>query len=115
MVVVERLGDGLWNAIQMASEVGWALVLGFLISGIVQARIPRERMKATLLTLMWAGVRFPVTHVLEAQARTHAEAARAGHQHTMAVAEDVPWRSRVTSCPPGPTSHTAAASATLSA
>jgi uncharacterized protein len=176
MVVLERLGDGLWNAIQMAWEVGWALVLGFLLSGIVQAWIPRERMEATLggrdlralllatglgagssscsyaataiarsmfakgaslaaamvfqfastnlvfeigivlwvflgwqftlaefvgglllVTLMWAGIRLVVTRRLEAQARTHAEAARAGHQHTMAVAEDVSWRMRFTS------------------
>jgi hypothetical protein len=32
------------------------------------------------------------TRALEAQARTHAKTARAGHQHTIAVAEDVPWR-----------------------
>src|SRR3954463_8541882 len=32
----------------MAWEVGWALVLGFLLSGIVQAWIPRERMERAL-------------------------------------------------------------------
>jgi uncharacterized protein len=42
------IGDGLWNAFQMAWEVGWALVLGFLLSGIVQAWVPRERMQSAL-------------------------------------------------------------------
>jgi uncharacterized membrane protein YraQ (UPF0718 family)/YHS domain-containing protein len=32
----------------MAWEVGWALVLGFLLSGIVQAWIPRSRMRQAL-------------------------------------------------------------------
>jgi uncharacterized membrane protein YraQ (UPF0718 family)/YHS domain-containing protein len=48
MVVLDRIGDGLWNAVQMAWEVGWALVLGFLLSGIVQAWIPRSRMERAL-------------------------------------------------------------------
>ena len=42
------LGDGLWNALQMAWEVTWALVLGFLLSAIVQAWVPRERMQGAL-------------------------------------------------------------------
>jgi uncharacterized membrane protein YraQ (UPF0718 family) len=46
--VLETIGDGLWNAVLMAWEVWWALVLGFLISAIVQARVPRERIEATL-------------------------------------------------------------------
>jgi uncharacterized membrane protein YraQ (UPF0718 family) len=33
--------DGLWNAVLMAWEVWWALVLGFAISAIVQAWVPR--------------------------------------------------------------------------
>ena len=44
----EKIGDGLWNALLMAWEVWWALVLGFLISAIVQAWIPRERVQAAL-------------------------------------------------------------------
>jgi uncharacterized protein len=48
MDVVGRIGDGLWNAFQMAWEVGWALVLGFALSGIVQAWIPRSRMERAL-------------------------------------------------------------------
>src|SRR4051794_40017146 len=32
----------------MAWEVWWALVFGFLISAIVQARVPRERIQAAL-------------------------------------------------------------------
>src|SRR5439155_13858314 len=35
-------------AVQMAWEVAWALVLGFLLSGIVQAWIPRSRMERAL-------------------------------------------------------------------
>src|SRR6266498_1978043 len=48
MVFIDRIGDGLWNAFQMAWEVGWALVLGFTLSGIVQAWIPRSRMERAL-------------------------------------------------------------------
>ena len=46
--VFSKIGDGLWNALLMAWEVWWALVLGFLISAIVQAWIPRERVQAAL-------------------------------------------------------------------
>src|SRR5437763_1066858 len=45
---MQWLADGLWNAFRMAWEVGWALVLGFLLSGIVQAWVPRERMRRAL-------------------------------------------------------------------
>ena len=48
MDVLGWIGDGLWNAFQMAWEVGWALVLGFALSGIVQAWIPRSRMEQAL-------------------------------------------------------------------
>jgi uncharacterized membrane protein YraQ (UPF0718 family)/YHS domain-containing protein len=40
--------DGLWNAFQMAWEVWWALVLGFFISGVVQAWVPRARIERAL-------------------------------------------------------------------
>src|SRR2546423_1473993 len=50
--------DGLWNAFRMAWEVWWALVLGFALSGIVQAWVPRSRL-----------------------ARAHALAAQSGHEH----------------------------------
>jgi uncharacterized membrane protein YraQ (UPF0718 family) len=46
--VLSTLGDGLWNALLMAWEVWWALVLGFAISAIVQAWVPRERIQAAL-------------------------------------------------------------------
>lgn len=46
--LLSTLGDGLWNAILMAWEVWWALVLGFAISAIVQAWVPRERIQAAL-------------------------------------------------------------------
>jgi uncharacterized protein len=46
--VVAKIGDGFSNAFLMAYEVWWALVLGFAISGVVQAWIPRGRIEATL-------------------------------------------------------------------
>jgi uncharacterized membrane protein YraQ (UPF0718 family) len=46
--VLSKVGDGLWNAVLMAWEVWWALVLGFAISAIVQAWIPRERIESAL-------------------------------------------------------------------
>src|ERR671936_1733527 len=48
MAVLSTIGDGLWNAFQMAWEVAWALVLGFALSGVVQAWVPRERMQRAL-------------------------------------------------------------------
>jgi uncharacterized protein len=48
MNVLAQVWDGLWNAFQMAWEVWWALVLGFLLSGIVQAWVPRSRLQAAL-------------------------------------------------------------------
>ncbi len=48
MHVLDEIGQGLWNAFQMAWEVWWALVLGFLLSAIVQAWVPRARMERTL-------------------------------------------------------------------
>jgi uncharacterized membrane protein YraQ (UPF0718 family)/YHS domain-containing protein len=48
MGILGAIGDGLWNAFQMAWEVGWALVLGFLLSGIVQAWVPKSRMQSAL-------------------------------------------------------------------
>jgi uncharacterized protein len=46
--VINKFGDGLANAGMMAWEVWWALVLGFAISAIVQAWIPREKVEAAL-------------------------------------------------------------------
>ncbi|HWJ50206.1 MAG TPA: permease, partial [Solirubrobacteraceae bacterium] len=40
--------EGLSNALLMAWEVWWALVLGFAISGVAQAWVPRERIQRTL-------------------------------------------------------------------
>ncbi|HEY0415480.1 MAG TPA: permease [Gaiellaceae bacterium] len=40
--------DGIANALRMAWEVWWALVLGFALSGIVQAWVPRERLRSAL-------------------------------------------------------------------
>src|SRR5256885_15287911 len=48
MDVLDQIGQGLWNAFQMAWAVWWALVLGFLLSGIVQAWAPRHGMERLL-------------------------------------------------------------------
>src|SRR5919204_5445559 len=45
---MDEVAQGLWSAFQMAWEVWWALVLGFLLSGIVQAWVPRARMERAL-------------------------------------------------------------------
>ena len=58
MEVFDQIGQGVWNAFQMAWEVWWALVLGFLLSGIVQAWAPRRRLEQAL------GGRGPGTLVL---------------------------------------------------
>jgi uncharacterized membrane protein YraQ (UPF0718 family) len=46
--VLSEIGQGFWNAFQMAWEVWWALVLGFLLSGVVQAWVPRRGMERLL-------------------------------------------------------------------
>jgi uncharacterized membrane protein YraQ (UPF0718 family)/YHS domain-containing protein len=46
--VISKIGDGLWNAFLMAWEVWWALVLGFAISAVVQAWVPRQRIENAL-------------------------------------------------------------------
>jgi uncharacterized protein len=46
--VVAVIGDGLKDAFLMAWEVWWALVLGFAISAVVQAWVPRERIENAL-------------------------------------------------------------------
>src|SRR5215211_6005742 len=176
MGVLELIGEGLWNAFRMAWEVWWALVLGFLLSGIVQAWIPRERLERALggrgtrslalatglgvassscsyaavaiskslfqkgasfaaamafqfastnlvfeigivlwiflgwqftlaefvggiflITFMWSGIRWLISHRVEEEAREHAIAAETGHQHHMAGSEGLSWRERLTS------------------
>jgi uncharacterized protein len=46
--VIAKIGDGFSNAFLMAWEVWWALVLGFAISAIVQAWVPRRRIEGAL-------------------------------------------------------------------
>jgi uncharacterized protein len=48
MRVLTTIGDGFEDAFLMAWEVWWALVLGFAISGVVQAWVPRERIQNAL-------------------------------------------------------------------
>ncbi len=46
--VVSTIGEGFKQSLLMAYEVWWALVLGFAISAIVQAWVPRERIESTM-------------------------------------------------------------------
>ncbi len=46
--MLSTVGEGLANAFLMAWAVWWALVLGFAISAIVQAWVPRERIQSSL-------------------------------------------------------------------
>ena len=46
--VLSTMAEGLRNAALMAYEVWWALVLGFLVSAVVQAWVPRQRIEASL-------------------------------------------------------------------
>src|SRR6266513_5384717 len=46
--VISEFGKGLEQAFLMAYEVWWALVLGFAISAIVQAWVPRRRIESAL-------------------------------------------------------------------
>src|SRR2546430_15822110 len=45
---MDWLEDGLHNAFLMAGEVWWALVFGFAISAVVQAKVPRARIEGAL-------------------------------------------------------------------
>jgi uncharacterized membrane protein YraQ (UPF0718 family) len=46
--VISTIGEGFKQSFLMAYEVWWALVLGFAISAIVQAWVPRERIQSAL-------------------------------------------------------------------
>jgi uncharacterized protein len=46
--VLSKVGEGFEQALLMAYEVWWALVLGFAISAIVQAWVPRQRIESAL-------------------------------------------------------------------
>jgi uncharacterized protein len=46
--VFSTIGEGFKQSFLMAYEVWWALVLGFAISAIVQAWVPRERIQSAL-------------------------------------------------------------------
>jgi hypothetical protein len=46
--ILTTIGNGFKDAFLMAWEVWWALVLGFAISAIVQAWVPRERIQSAL-------------------------------------------------------------------
>jgi len=46
--LLQTILDGVRNAALMAYEVWWALVLGFFVSAVVQAWVPRERIESAL-------------------------------------------------------------------
>jgi uncharacterized protein len=46
--VISTIGEGFKQSFLMAYEVWWALVLGFAISAIIQAWVPRERVESAL-------------------------------------------------------------------
>jgi uncharacterized membrane protein YraQ (UPF0718 family) len=46
--VLAKIGEGFEQSFLMAYEVWWALVLGFAISGVVQAWVPRARIESAL-------------------------------------------------------------------
>src|SRR5438128_5882667 len=46
--VISTIGKGFEQSFLMAYEVWWALVLGFAISAIVQAWVPRQRIEGAL-------------------------------------------------------------------
>lgn len=46
--VLSKIGEGFEQSLLMAYEVWWALVLGFAISAVVQAWVPRERIEGAL-------------------------------------------------------------------
>src|SRR5207244_35189 len=46
--LLTTIGEGFKDAFLMAWEVWWALVLGFALSAIVQAWVPRERIQRAL-------------------------------------------------------------------
>jgi uncharacterized membrane protein YraQ (UPF0718 family) len=48
VIVLEKLWQGIEQSLLMAYEVWWALVIGFAISGIVQAWVPRARIEGAL-------------------------------------------------------------------
>jgi len=48
MPVLEKIWQGIEQSFLMAYEVWWALVIGFAISGIVQAWVPRARIEGAL-------------------------------------------------------------------
>jgi len=48
MPILEKLWQGVVQSFLMAYEVWWALVIGFAISGIVQAWVPRERIEGAM-------------------------------------------------------------------
>jgi len=47
-MVLAKIGEALMLALGMAWQVGWSLILGFVMSGLVQALVSKERMQRVL-------------------------------------------------------------------
>jgi uncharacterized protein len=47
-MLLVKLGEALMLAVGMAWQVGWSLILGFTLSGVVQAVVSKERMQQVL-------------------------------------------------------------------
>ena len=56
MPVLEKVWMGIEHSLLMAYEVWWALVIGFAISGIVQAWVPRARIEGALASTGFAPI-----------------------------------------------------------
>src|SRR3982074_3493560 len=48
MILLANIGEALMLAAGMAWQVGWSLILGFTLSGVVQAVVSKERMQQLL-------------------------------------------------------------------
>ncbi|MDB5041930.1 MAG: conserved rane protein of unknown function, partial [Candidatus Eremiobacteraeota bacterium] len=47
-MLLAKLGEALMLALGMAWQVGWSLILGFTLSGVVQALVSKEQMQRVL-------------------------------------------------------------------
>ena len=66
--VLSTVGEGFEQSLLMAYEVWWALVFGFVVSAVVQAWVPRERIEASDLTLVSGDLRGAVDAIRLARA-----------------------------------------------
>ena len=48
-----KIGDALLLAFGIFWDVGWSLVLGFVLSGLIQALVSQERMRGSREAARW--------------------------------------------------------------